>query len=210
MLKLIHGVIDRFFAMPPYDIAAALIFVSWMVQAEIRFGAKARATRAGPSDRGSTIALSVASAVPMIGFIFAMQGRVPVTLPAMPAAAWVGVTLGAFGSALRLWSLLVLRERFTRTLLLQHAHQIERDGPYRFVRHPGYLGSLLCLNSLALTSGNTLVLVASMVITCAGYGYRIRVEEAMLTSAFGETYESYRRSTRALIPWPFSVGTRRH
>lgn len=209
MLGLVQAVIDRFFAMPSYGIAATLVLASWAVQAEIRFGAKARTTRAGASDRGSTTTLSVASVVPMVGFIFAMQGRIPVTLPGMPVAAWIGVTLGAFGSALRLWSLLVLRERFTRTLLLQEAHEIERNGPYRFVRHPGYLGSLLCLNGIGLASGNTLVLVASIVITCAAYGYRIRVEDAMLASAFGEAYESYRRSTRALMPWPFSVEPRK-
>jgi protein-S-isoprenylcysteine O-methyltransferase len=202
-------VIDRFLAMPHYGIAATLILVFWAIQAEIRFGAKARAMKAGASDRGSTTALSVASLVPMIGFILAMQGRIPVTLPGMPTVAWVGVTLGAFGCALRLWSLLVLRERFSRTLLVQQAHDLERNGPYRLVRHPGYLGSLLCLNGIASASGNTLVLAASIVITGAAYRYRIRVEEAMLASAFGEAYESYRRSTGALIPWPFSVGTRR-
>jgi protein-S-isoprenylcysteine O-methyltransferase len=196
-------------AMPRYGIAAALILAFWALQAEIRFGAKARAMRAGASDRGSTLVLSVASAVPMIGFIFAMQGLIPITLPGMPAIAWVGVMLGASGSVLRLWSLLVLRERFTRTLLLQQTHRIERNGPYRFIRHPGYLGSLLCLNGIALASGNSLIVVASIVITCAGYHYRIRMEEKMLTSAFGQAYEDYRRTTRALIPWPFSASPRR-
>jgi protein-S-isoprenylcysteine O-methyltransferase Ste14 len=209
MLELVHGLMHRFLALPPYGIAATLILALYAAQAEIRFGAKARTMRTGASDRGSTLAVSMASAVPLIGFVFAMKGRIPVTLPGMPAVAWVGVTLGAFGFALRLWSLLVLRERFTRTLLVQEAHQIERNGPYRFVRHPGYLGSLLCLNGIGLASGNTLVAVASIAITCAAYRYRIRVEDAMLVFAFGESYESYRRSTRTLIPWPFTVGSRR-
>jgi protein-S-isoprenylcysteine O-methyltransferase Ste14 len=135
-----------------------------------------------------------------LGFIFAMKGRIPTTLPGMPATAWIGVTLGASGFALRLWSLLVLRERFTRTLLVQQGQQIERSGPYRFIRHPGYLGSLLCLNGIGLASGYTLVVLASILMTGAAYGYRIRVEDAMLIRAFGEDYESYCRSTGALIP----------
>jgi hypothetical protein len=63
-----------------------------------------------------------------IGFIFAMKGRIPTTSPGMPATAGVGVILGASGFALRLWSLLMLRERFTRILLVQPGHQIERSG----------------------------------------------------------------------------------
>ena len=187
--------------MSPSGIAATIVLVLYALQAEIRFGAKARSMKGGASDRASTIVLSLASMVPVLGFILAMKGRIPVTLPGMPAVAWVGVAIGTVGFFLRLWSLLVLRERFTRTLLVQEGHEIERSGPYSFIRHPGYLGSLLCLNGIALASGNTLVLIASIVVTCAAYRYRIRVEDAMLVTAFGEAYESYRRSTGALLPW---------
>jgi protein-S-isoprenylcysteine O-methyltransferase Ste14 len=200
MFQLIRSIADRFLALPSYGIAATSLFVLYAVQAEIRFGAKARAMRGGPSDRFSTMALSLAMLVPSLGFIFAMKGFFPITLPGMPATAWGGVILGTSGFALRLWSLLLLRERFTRTLLVQPGQQIERSGPYRFIRHPGYLGSLLCLNGIGLASGNTLVVVASILITCAAYCYRICVEDAMLVKAFGESYESYRRSTGALIP----------
>jgi protein-S-isoprenylcysteine O-methyltransferase len=94
-------------------------------------------------------------------------------------------------------------------LLVQQVHQIERNGPYRFVRHPGYAGSLLCLNGISLASGNTVVLLASIVITFAAYYYRIRTEEAMLLASFGEAYESYRRSTGALIPRQIFLGARK-
>jgi protein-S-isoprenylcysteine O-methyltransferase Ste14 len=204
MFEVIRGIADRFLALPSYGIAATSLFVLYAVQAEIRFGDKARATRGGPSDRFSTMALSLAMLAPLLGFVFAMKGRIPITLPGMPATAWVGVILGASGFTLRLWSLLLLRERFTRTLLVQSGHQIERGGPYRFIRHPGYLGSLLCLNGIGLASGNALVVVAAILATGAAYWYRIRVEDAMLIKAFGEAYESYRRSTGALIPRPLS------
>jgi len=74
-----------------------------------------RAMKDGASDRFGTNALTLAMVVPLFGFIFAMKGRIPITLPGMPETGWVGVILGASGFALRLWSLLVLRERFTRT-----------------------------------------------------------------------------------------------
>ena len=123
-----QGLVERFLAMPASSIAATLILVLYAVQAEIRFGAKARSMKGEASDRSSTIVLSLASMVPVLGFILAMKGRIPVTLPGMPAAAWVGVATATLGFLLRLWSLLVLRERFTRTLLVQQGHEIERSG----------------------------------------------------------------------------------
>jgi protein-S-isoprenylcysteine O-methyltransferase len=69
-------------------------------------------------------------------------------MPGLPAVAWTGVLLGALGLGLRFWAVLTLRDRYTRTLLVQDDHAIERGGPYRWIRHPGYLGSLLCLNGI--------------------------------------------------------------
>ena len=77
----------------------------------------------------------------------------PGAMPGMPAVAWVGVGLGGLGLIIRLWSVLTLRQRYTRTLLVHEGHAIERGGPYRFVRHPGYLGSLLCLNGTLAAFG---------------------------------------------------------
>ena len=187
--------------MPPYQLAGLVLLLMWGIQAELRFGAKARAMAPGASDKNSTMVLSVAAVVPMIGLILSIKHLLPVPLPAMPAFAWVGVVAGAMGFFLRLWAVLVMRERYTRTLLVQDQQSIVRHGPYRFVRHPGYLGSLLCLNGIGVASGNAITAIASVVITCAAYGYRIHVEDAMLIGAFGDSYEEYRRSTGALIPW---------
>ena len=200
--------------LPPYGVGGALLTLLYTIQAEIRFGAKARTTAAGASDRGSTIAVSLASMIPVVGFVLTLEARAPAlmagfpvwlrgpgAMPGMPAIAWVGVGLGGLGLLLRLWAVLTLRERYTRTLLVHEDHAIERGGPYRFVRHPGYLGSLLCLNGIALASGNAPTFAASIATTFAAYAYRIRVEDAMLVAAFGASYEGYRREVRALLPF---------
>ena len=187
-------------ALPPHGVAAVLVLLLYAVQSEMRFGARARSHATGASDGHSTLVVSLASAVPVLGFALAIKGRMPAPLPGMPAIAWLGVGLGVCGLLLRLWAVLVLRERYTRTLLVHEGHAIERGGPYRFVRHPGYLGSLLCLNGIALASGDALVLLASIGATLGAYIYRIRVEDAMLVAAFGEPYARYRRETGALLP----------
>jgi protein-S-isoprenylcysteine O-methyltransferase len=142
--------------------------------------------------------------VPVIGFVLAMKTRVSPglgLLPGMPNIAWVGVAVGALGFLIRLWSLLTLRDRYTRTLLVGTTDAFERSGPYRFVRHPGYLGSLLTLNGIALASGDLLTLTVSVAVTSAAYVYRISVEDAMLVGRFGASYQQYREEVRALIPF---------
>jgi protein-S-isoprenylcysteine O-methyltransferase Ste14 len=202
--------LDGFRALPPYGLGALAVLVLYVIQSEVRFGRKARSHAAGASDRGSSRAVSLATIVPVAGFVLVMKAAaypwIPdlfrsASLPGMPAFAWAGVVLGAIGLVVRIWAVLTLRERYTRTLLTHEKHEVERNGPYRWIRHPRYLGSLLCLNGVAMASGNTAVLVASLVATCAAYAYRMRVEDEMLVRAFGETYDAYRREVGAVIPF---------
>ncbi len=209
------GLLEGFRVLPSYGVGGLVVLLLYAVESEVRFGQRARTHFAGPSDRGSTVAVSLAAVVPVIGFVLALKAqtaayhaRLPAwlgragALPGMPVVAWVGVGVGVAGLLVRLWAVLALRERYTRTLLVMgHDHPIERGGPYRFVRHPGYLGSLLCLNGIALASGNAPVLAASLVTTLAAYAYRIRVEDAMLVDSFGAAYEDYRHQVRALVPF---------
>jgi protein-S-isoprenylcysteine O-methyltransferase Ste14 len=208
-----HEIISRFTALPLYGVGAVIVFLLYAVQSEIRFGARARAIRGGASDRYSTLAVSLSGAVPILAFALAMKQHSSsalssaildwirlAALPGLPAIAWLGVFLGVCGLALRLWAVLTLRERYTRTLLIQDQHTIELSGPYRWVRHPGYLGSLLCLNGVALASGNLIALLASFLATYTAYRYRIKVEDEMLVAALGASYTAYRRQVRALVP----------
>jgi protein-S-isoprenylcysteine O-methyltransferase Ste14 len=121
-------------ALPPHGVGALLVLLLYALQSEIRFGAKARSHAMGISDRRSTLVVSLASAVPVVGFVLAMKKLMPAPMPGIPAIAWLGVGLGVLGLLLRLWAVLVLRERYTRTLLLHEGHAIERGGPYRFVQ----------------------------------------------------------------------------
>ena len=201
-----------FIALPAYGRGALVVLILYALQSELlRFGQKARTMVPGSEDRGSTLAVSLSSAIPVLGFALAMKmrispGRVLLprwlgSIPGMPTIAWVGVVIGALGVLVRLWSVLTLRDRYTRTLLTGIDHVLESGGPYRFVRHPGYLGSLMCLNGIAVASGNLLVAIASIAGTSLAYAYRIHVEDAMLLARFGASYASYCRHVRAIVPF---------
>lgn len=206
--------------LPPYGVGGLMVLAFYAIQSELRFGAAARSHLAGGADRGSSLVVSLASLVTIFGFVLAMSAQTstllsgllrlarvpawvfaPTVTPGMPGTAWAGVMLGCVGLAVRLWAVLTLRHRYTRTLQVNPEHVIERSGPYRFVRHPGYLGSLLCLNGLALASGSAVVFAVSLAATLAAYAYRVRVEDEMLLAEFGSAYGAYRRATPALLPF---------
>lgn len=202
-----------FASLPAHALGGLAIILLYILQSELRFGSKARSHRAGSADRMSSVVVSAGSAVSILGFALAIKAKSPglasmlpqwfgeAMLPGLPGVAWIGVAVGACGLALRLWAVLVLRERYTRTLLVHDGHTVARDGPYARVRHPGYLGSLLVLNGVALASGNWVVLGSSLVATGAAYAYRVKVEDEMLVAAFGESYAQYRREVGAVLPW---------
>ena len=98
--------LDGFKNLPPYGLAALAVVLLYAIQSEIRFGARARSHAAGAADRGSTVAVSLASAVPVLGFALAMKAATSswlpewfgrATLPGMPVTAWAGVALGSLG-----------------------------------------------------------------------------------------------------------------
>ena len=204
--------ISRFAALPASGLGGLAVLLLYALQSEVRFGRRARAHVPGAADRKSTMLVSLSAAVPALGFALAMKAATlspsiwlpqwfrNAAIPGLPLVAWIGVALGAAGLALRLAAVLTLRERYTRTLMVQPDQRIERGGLYRWVRHPGYLGSLLCLNGVALASGNAVILIVSLAATSAAYMYRIKVEDEMLVAELGPAYAQYRREVRALVP----------
>ena len=62
-----------FTALPAYGLAAVVVLLLYAVQSEVRFGQKARTIFPGSADRGSTLAVLLSSAIPVLGFVLAMK-----------------------------------------------------------------------------------------------------------------------------------------
>jgi protein-S-isoprenylcysteine O-methyltransferase Ste14 len=74
-------------------------------------------------------------------------------------------------------------------------------GPYRFVRHPIYLGLALLAMGQALAFGSwpALMIVLSGIVPT--FAWRARAEEKLLSRTFGERYAVYRQRTKMIIPY---------
>ncbi|MCL7453622.1 MAG: isoprenylcysteine carboxylmethyltransferase family protein [Anaerolineae bacterium] len=127
----------------------------------------------------------------------------PGPIPRDGPLAWIGLTLFAAGIVLQAATFRTLRGLYTSRLGMQPGHRLVTVGPYRLVRHPGYLSNLLCLAGigLGLSSlvglGLTLFVVPLIV-------RRIKQEEEMLAAEFGQEYERYRQQVQwRLIPYVF-------
>ena len=112
---------------------------------------------------------------------------------------WMGVGLFVLGSAVRLWPVFVLGDRFSGLAAIQRKHSLVTHGIYGWIRHPSYLGLIVgSLGwALAFRSGVGVILVIFMVPALLA---RIKSEERLLHDHFGEEYDAYRARTSRLIP----------
>jgi protein-S-isoprenylcysteine O-methyltransferase Ste14 len=112
---------------------------------------------------------------------------------------WLGVGLFAAGGALRIWPVVVLGRRFSRLVAIQPGHTLVTSGIYGVIRHPSYLG--LLVNALgwglAFRSGVGVLLTALMILPLLA---RIRAEEKLLRTQFGDEYDAYCARTSRLVP----------
>ena len=165
----------------------------------MRRGATARNVKAGAPDRGSTALIVTAYGVAIL--LPWLLDRLNLGwLPDRTLFGWIGLALIVLGISLRVWAMSVLGQYYTRTLVVVDKQRIVKEGPYRIVRHPGYLGSLLVWVGFSIAVGNWVVVVLVATLMIVAYSYRIRAEEAMLKDSLGEEYLQYAAHSWRLVP----------
>lgn len=114
-------------------------------------------------------------------------------------APWIviGALVMLGGTALRIWAIKTLGRFFTSTVTIQQDHQLIKHGPYRYIRHPSYLGAYLAMigSSILLRAPFSIGIV--VVVMGGAYAYRIRLEERELRKRFaGVTGQFSRAQTK--------------
>ena len=150
----------------------------------------------GPSSVGETrLAPRVAAYVGT--FLPVLMPSAPGMLVA-PELASFAVGLMALGLAFTLYSLAVLGRSFG---VAPQVRELVRKGPYRYIRHPMYVGQFVVLVG-AVAFDPTLWDAAVFAAWIAIQGYRAIQEERLLEANVPE-YAAYKRLTKRFVPGVF-------
>jgi protein-S-isoprenylcysteine O-methyltransferase Ste14 len=174
--------------------------VTWLgFEVVFRQPGESSSTRATETDRGSTWLLIAAYA---IAFVLPLAlGRLG--FGSIGVFAWLGVVLAGIGLVLRAWAMRTLGAAYSRTLRTTTVQSLVTSGPYRWIRHPGYAGSICVWVGAALCFDSWPTALAVAVLMLLAYGWRIRAEERMLADHFGQPYRDYVASSWRLVPGVF-------
>lgn len=115
--------------------------------------------------------------------------------------ATFGLLMAVAGLALRSWSVHVLGRFFTWHIIVQPDHRVVRTGPYRLMRHPGYVGALLMYVFTLVFLHSWVGAALALLLVSAAVWRRIRYEEEWLNRHLGEEYARYSLEVKALVPY---------
>lgn len=117
-----------------------------------------------------------------------------------PALMWLGGCAATLGALLTLWCRFALGQNYVGGYTLHDDHQLVQHGPYRFVRHPMYIGFLLTSVGVVVATGNAIILITDFVLRLSYLGYRVWREEMNLQAKFGLEYAEYQERTGKFFP----------
>jgi protein-S-isoprenylcysteine O-methyltransferase Ste14 len=83
---------------------------------------------------------------------------------------------------------------------LNAEHELVTQGPYRLVRHPIYTSVLCVLWGTGFILLPLPLILLATVPAVIGTEIRVRIEDGLLASRFGQQFDDYRRNVAAYIP----------
>jgi protein-S-isoprenylcysteine O-methyltransferase Ste14 len=121
--------------------------------------------------------------------------------PALPLAVHlIGLIIVISGHALFLWAM-ATNAFFSQGARIQSErdHQVVDSGPYRFVRHPGYVGVLLYSITTPFLFGSVWALIPG-ILTASLFVVRTHLEDKMLMTELAGYREFAQRTSFRLLP----------
>jgi protein-S-isoprenylcysteine O-methyltransferase Ste14 len=171
-----------------------------------------RRNRSDGGDSGSTPVPPQETAAPFSRALVAFHGLafvmmyigidlavIPNRVPGWFSGQRIVGSLFIFGGAVLVVAALIYFRSWRFRAAVDAQHELATGGPFRFLRHPIYMG----LNLLALGSAiwvPTAIVWAAFVLMAIGSDLRARAEESLLTQVFGSAYREYSARTRRFVP----------
>lgn len=153
---------------------------------------RARVTDLSAKARSATAEALARRRVPL-GFVLAIVAFW-IAQPTQRSVA-AGAAIAIVGEALRVWA----------AGHLEKGREVTTSGPYRFTRHPLYLGSMVMGAGFAVAANEAIVAALVLVYLVVALFAAMRTEEAHLTSKFGDAYPEYKNGRAAPAARRFSL-----
>jgi len=118
--------------------------------------------------------------------------------PAPAFCFWTGLVFFLAGESLRVWCMRTLGSAWNARARVDPGQRVVTRGPYRWIRHPNYLGVLLELFGLPLAGAAWWTLAFSLPLHLVVFLRRIRGEDALLFALPGYADSMGRKG--ALVP----------
>jgi methyltransferase len=111
-----------------------------------------------------------------------------------------GLVLFLVGFLVRRWAIDTLGWHWSLQIEMRPDQSLVQKGPYRFIRHPNYLGLLLEVLAVPLIGRAYRTLAFVLVCYWPLIFVRLHLEEQVLLATFPEAYRRYQRACGAFVP----------
>jgi protein-S-isoprenylcysteine O-methyltransferase Ste14 len=169
-----------------------LLWISW-VPTFIR-----KAT--GPREKAVVKDTSARWGMLLVGVGFALAW----SKPELEVSAWripVAVLFGVIGVATSRLAVRHLDKQWRFDAALNADHKLVQTGPYAVVRHPIYASMLAMLITAGLLMASWPMFFGAILAFILGTEIRVRAEEKLLRSRFGEEFDAYAQRVWAYVPF---------
>jgi protein-S-isoprenylcysteine O-methyltransferase Ste14 len=124
----------------------------------------------------------------------------PRDLFTFPMHSIMGLATIMIGFIIMLVGQITLYRNYSSTVVIREDHQLITHGIYRFARNPVYLGLIMVVIGFPVFVASLYGFVTMLVLIPIILN-RIRLEEKLLTEEFQDAYQSYKETTKKLIPF---------
>ena len=151
---------------------------------------------------GFKIITAIITAIGAAGLVLYLLSPPWWTWTSIPLGEWIqwsGVVITLVPIFFLIWVHRHLDKQWSIALELREDHKLITTGPYRYVRHPMYLGVFTYTIGLMMISLDVLVILFFAFTIWVNYR-RIPREEQMLIQEFGDEYLEYIKRSGRLLP----------
>ena len=177
-------------------------FFVWAISERWFQVSKSQQDRGNKKDKGTfwLISLFWYSAV-ILSIIDANYTQWTVSDIPMKGIRWFGIPIIIIGLIVRIMARQSLKNQYSALVKTSESHQLITTGIYKNFRHPAYLGSLMLILGIPLSSWSILGLGIALLGGIPLILYRIKIEESFLIEIFGQKYKDYSQNTWKMIPY---------